>query len=85
MWSRGLRCTFVLKPVIAELNDFEIDEAVEVMKDLVQENTCFSRLSLSLFVDRVRNLGYNQRLLKEQVGQHGSHVLRYTACLERQF
>ncbi|KAG6623588.1 uncharacterized protein IUM83_01999 [Phytophthora cinnamomi] len=68
-----LRCTFVLKPVIAEFNDFQVnEEMVEVMKDMVVGNTHFSQLSLWLSLER--NLRSDERMAKQVVGQLMSHV-----------
>ncbi|KAJ8516707.1 hypothetical protein ON010_g18417 [Phytophthora cinnamomi] len=68
-----LRCAFVLKPVIAEFNDFQVnEEMVEVMKDMVVGNTHFSQLSLWRSLER--NLRSDERMAKQVVGQLMSHV-----------
>ncbi|EGZ08244.1 hypothetical protein PHYSODRAFT_340057 [Phytophthora sojae] len=73
--SGCLCCTFVLKPVIAEFNGYHSDEnMVEVVKDMVVENTRVSQLSLGLSINR--KLRSDETASKQLMGQLMAHAFR---------
>ncbi|POM76315.1 Hypothetical protein PHPALM_6457 [Phytophthora palmivora] len=66
--SRSFRCTFVLKPMIADFSNFPVRvDMVNTLSTLVEEKVCFSRVTLYIRFDS--KLRADELLTKKVFGQ----------------